>query len=60
MPEWELEILRQNKSKQTLDSILRDIAAAVPQKLLRQQLYILHQLLVITLMPAQRPAIISR
>jgi len=60
MPEWELEILRQNKSKQTLDSILRDIAAAVPQKLLRQQLYILHQLLVITLMPAQRPAITSR
>ena len=54
MPEWELEILRQSDGKRTLDSILRNIATAVPQKLLRQQLYILHQLLVISLMPIQR------
>ena len=54
MPEWELEIVRQSDGKRTLDSILRNIATAVPQKLLRQQLYILHQLLVISLMPIQR------
>jgi SAM-dependent methyltransferase len=51
MPEWEVEILRQSDGWRTLSEILGRISAVVPQQQLRQQLYILHQLLVITLMP---------
>jgi SAM-dependent methyltransferase len=51
MPEWEVEILRRSDGRRTLGAILQQISAAVPPHLLRQQLYVLHQLLVITLMP---------
>jgi SAM-dependent methyltransferase len=51
MPEWEVEIVRQSDGRNTLGTILQEISAAVPPQLLRQQLYVLDQLLVITLMP---------
>jgi hypothetical protein len=51
MPEWEVGILRQSNGRRTLGTILEQIPASVPQNLLRQQLYVLHQLLVITLVP---------
>jgi hypothetical protein len=51
MPEWEVEIVRQSDGRNTLGAILHEISAAVPPHLLRQQLYVLDQLLVITLMP---------
>jgi SAM-dependent methyltransferase len=49
MPEWELEILRQSDGERTLGEILRQISFSIPSKLLRRQLYVLHQLLVIKL-----------
>ena len=49
MPEWELEILRQSDGERTLAEILRQIPFSIPSKLLRRQLYVLHQLLVIKL-----------
>jgi len=49
MPEWELEILRQGDGEQTLGAILSRISDAVPPRLLREQLYVLYQLLVISL-----------
>jgi len=52
MPEWELEILRRSDGKRTLGEILNGISEAVPPQLLQTQLYVLHQLLVITLMPS--------
>lgn len=55
MPEWEVGILRQSNGRRTLGTILEQIPASVPQNLLRQQLYVLHQLLVITLVP--KPAL---
>ena len=51
MPEWEVEIVRQSDGRRTLGTILQQISTAVPPHLLRQQLYVLDQLLVITLMP---------
>jgi len=52
MPEWELEILRRSDGKRTLGEILKGISEVVPPQLLQTQLYVLHQLLVITLMPS--------
>lgn len=51
MPEWELEVLRQSEQERSLGAILASIPATVPWHLLQQQLYTLHQLLVITLLP---------
>lgn len=51
MPEWELEILRQSDGQTTLGAVLEGIPAAVRTNLLQQQLYALHQLLVINLLP---------
>ena len=52
MPEWEVEILRRSDGKQTLDEILRGISVIAPPRLLQTQLYVLYQLLVITLIPS--------
>src|SRR5262249_49118029 len=52
MPEWEVEILRRSDGKRTLDEILKGISVIVPPQLLQTQLYVLHQLLVITLIPS--------
>jgi SAM-dependent methyltransferase len=49
MPEWELEILRQSDGERTLAEILGEIPFSVPSNLLRRQLYVLHQLLVMKL-----------
>src|SRR3954451_7119677 len=49
MPEWELEILRRGDGEQTLGAILSRVSYAVPPRLLREQLYVLYQLLVISL-----------
>jgi SAM-dependent methyltransferase len=49
MPEWELEILRRGDGEQTLGAILNRISDTVPPRLLREQLYVLYQLLVISL-----------
>jgi len=49
MPEWELEILRRGDGEQTLGAILNRISDAVPARLLQEQLYVLYQLLVISL-----------
>jgi len=51
MPEWEVEILRRSDGKRTLDEILKEISVIVPPQLLQTQLYVLYQLLVITLNP---------
>ena len=51
MPEWEVEILRRSNGRQSLHEILGGIPHPVPSWLLREQLYVLHQLLVITLLP---------
>jgi len=52
MPEWEVEILRRSDGKQTLDEILKGISVIAPPRLLQTQLYVLYQLLVITLIPS--------
>lgn len=49
VPEWALEILRHSDGHRTLGAILAAIPAAVPPHLLQRHLYLLHQLLVITL-----------
>jgi hypothetical protein len=51
MPEWELEILRHGDGQRTLAQLLTRIPITVPRQLLREQLYMLHQLLVLTLEP---------
>lgn len=51
MPEWELEILRQSDGQKTLGAVLERIPVAVRATLLQRQLYALHQLLVINLLP---------
>lgn len=54
MPEWELEILRGCGAGRSLGEIIREIPLAIPPRLLREQLYALHHLLVITLLPPAR------
>jgi SAM-dependent methyltransferase len=49
MPEWELEILRRSDGARTLGAILSGISYAIPPRLLREQLYVLYQLLAISL-----------
>jgi SAM-dependent methyltransferase len=52
LPEWALEILRLSDGQRTLGSILAALPIGVPWRLLQRQLYVLHQLLVLTLVPA--------
>jgi SAM-dependent methyltransferase len=54
MPEWELEVLRKSNGNRPLCEILKQIPVAVPRKVLRQQLFLLYQLLVIQLLPPDR------
>jgi SAM-dependent methyltransferase len=49
MPEWEIEIVRQSDGQRTIGTILDGIPVDIRPGLLRQQLYIFHQLLVVTL-----------
>ena len=51
MPEWELEILRRSDGKLALREILQEVAAPIRRDLLQKQLYQLHQLLIINLLP---------
>jgi hypothetical protein len=52
MPGWELEILRRSRTaRQTLGEILSQIPVRVSAKLLREQLYTLHQLVVLNFAP---------
>jgi SAM-dependent methyltransferase len=51
MPEWELEILRRSDGKRTLREILQEVATPVRRDLVQKQLYQLHQLLIINLLP---------
>jgi SAM-dependent methyltransferase len=51
LPEWEAEILRQSDGRRTLREILHDTAMTAPRKVLREQLYIMYQLLVLSLTP---------
>ena len=51
LPEWALEILRHSDGQRTLGAILADVPFAVPHRLMQRHLYLLHQLLVITLIP---------
>ena len=49
MPEWELEILRQSDGKLPLAEILKQVPVSIPADILRQQLFVLCQLLLIQL-----------
>jgi SAM-dependent methyltransferase len=51
MPEWALEILRRSDGKHALQEIVREVAAPIRRDLLKTQLYQLHQLLIINLLP---------
>jgi len=51
LPFWEAEILRQSEGRRTLREILQAAGVAAPRKILREQLYIMHQLLVLSLVP---------
>jgi SAM-dependent methyltransferase len=51
MPAWEAEFLRQRDGRKTVQEILAGIRGRAPQTLLRQQLYVMYQLLVLTLLP---------
>lgn len=51
LTEWQLEILRQSNGCRTVGEILAGMRARVREDSLRQNLYVLHQLLVISLLP---------
>jgi len=51
MPEWELELLRRGDGSRSLEDVLGAIPLWVPLRELRNQLYLLQQLAVITLLP---------
>jgi SAM-dependent methyltransferase len=51
IPEWELEILRQSTGQRAVGDILADVSIRVPWRLLQEQLYTLHQLIVVTVLP---------
>ena len=53
LPEWALEILRHSNGQRTLGAIIAAIPVPVPRRLLQRHLYVLHQLLVITLVPGE-------
>jgi SAM-dependent methyltransferase len=50
LPEWEAEILRRSDGRRTLREILQDAGLAGPRKIMREQLYIMYQLLVLSLL----------
>jgi SAM-dependent methyltransferase len=52
MPAWEAAFLRQSDGRKTVQEILKGVGGRAPQTLLRQQLYIMYQLLVLTLLPS--------
>ena len=54
MPEWEIETLRQSDGRHRLGDILAQSPFPVPERQLREQMYILHQLLVLTVRPEKR------
>jgi hypothetical protein len=51
MPEWEVELLRSGDGNHSLTYLLGKIPLSVPQPELRNQLYLLHQLGIISLLP---------
>ncbi len=51
VPGWELEILRRSNGKHSLRQILDTLPARPPGKILRSQLYVLHQFAVLNLLP---------
>ena len=57
LPEWTLEILRHSDGRRTLGALLATLPYAVPPRLMQRHLYLLHQLLVITLVPT--PCLLS-
>jgi SAM-dependent methyltransferase len=52
MPAWEAMILRQSDGRKTVKEILSGVCGRMPQTLLHQQLYIMYQLLVLTMLPS--------
>jgi SAM-dependent methyltransferase len=51
LPEWTLEILRRSDGQRTLGAILAAFPISVSHRLVQRHLYVLHQLLVLTLVP---------
>ena len=51
MPEWEVELLRSGDGNHSLTHLLSKIPLSVPWPELRNQLYLLHQLGIISLLP---------
>jgi SAM-dependent methyltransferase len=51
MPAWEAEFLRQSDGRKTVQEILAGVRGRAPQTVLRHQLYVMYQLLVLTLLP---------
>lgn len=51
VPEWELEILRRSDGASSLREILAPISPAVSRTMLRRQLYLLYQLMLLDLLP---------
>ena len=51
LPKWEAEILRRSDGRRTLREILQAGGLTAPGKIMREQLYIMYQLLVLNLVP---------
>ncbi len=51
LPFWEAEILRQSDGRRTFREILQAAGVAAPRKIMREQLYVMSQLLVLNLLP---------
>ena len=51
LPEWEAEILRRSDGRRTLREIFQAAGLAAPSKIMQEQLYIMYQLLVLSLLP---------
>lgn len=51
VPEWEVEILRNSHGDRPLRAILASVVPPVPQKMMRQQLYLLHHLHLLNFRP---------
>jgi len=56
MPEWEVELLRPAAAGRNLENLLDRLPLAIPFADVRDQLYILHQLGIVTLRPPVSPA----
>jgi SAM-dependent methyltransferase len=57
LPGWLLPILRQADGRRSLGEIATDLSLDIPATVLQRHLYLLHQLLVITLLP---PSVAAR